>query len=85
MYKIIISDSALKQLHRFPKPIVKKIQISVDTLAENPRPSGVKKLKGKEEDFYRIRVGDYRVVYSIDDGIKIIDIREIGHRKDIYR
>ena len=76
MYKIIISESALKQLHRFPKPIVKKIQISVDKLTENPRPLGVKKLKGNEEDLYRIRVGDYRVVYSIDDGIKIIDIRK---------
>ena len=85
MYKIIISESALKQLHRFPKPIVKKIQISVDKLTENPRPLGVKKLKGNEEDLYRIRVGDYRVVYSIDDGIKIIDIRKIGHRNDIYR
>jgi mRNA interferase RelE/StbE len=54
-------------------------------LAENPRPAGVKKLKGNNEDLYRIRSGDYRVVYSIEDEIRVVDIRKIGHRKDIYR
>jgi mRNA interferase RelE/StbE len=67
------------------KSVVRKIQLSGEKLAENPRPSGVKKLKGNEGDLYRIRIGDYRIVYSIDDGIKIVDIRKIGHRKYIYR
>lgn len=84
MYKIIISESALKQLHKLQKSAVKRIQLSVENLSENPRPPGVKKLKGNDEDLYRIRVGDYRVVYSIDDEIKIVDIRKVGHRKDIY-
>jgi len=57
----------------------------INGLAENPRPSGVKKLKGISEDLYRIRSGDYRVIYSISDQIRIVDIRKIGHRKDIYK
>ena len=85
MYKIIISESALKQLYQLQKNVVKKIRVSIEKLSENPRPNGVKKLKGNEEDLYRIRIGDYRVIYSIDDGVRIIDIRKIGHRKDIYR
>lgn len=85
MYKIIISESALKQLSRLQKPVVKKIDASINGLSENPMPSGVKKLKGLNEDLYRIRVGDYRIIYAIDDKVKIIDIRQVGHRKDIYR
>jgi mRNA interferase RelE/StbE len=85
MYKIIISESALKQMHKLQKPVVKTLQLSVDKLAENPRPAGVKKLKGNNEDLYRIRVGDYRIVYSIEDTIQVVDIRKIGHRKDIYK
>jgi len=72
----IISESALREL--------KKIQLAIDALSENPHPVGNKKLKGEYQNFYRIRIGDYRVLYSIKDKIKIIDIRQIGHRKDIY-
>jgi mRNA interferase RelE/StbE len=85
MYTITISQSALKELQRLQKPTVKKIEKAITELAKNPRPAGVKKLKGNTEDLYRIRSGDYRVVYSIEDEIKVIDIRKIGHRKDIYR
>jgi mRNA interferase RelE/StbE len=46
---------------------------------------GFKKLKGNYEDLYRIRIGDYRIIYSIEDKIQVVDIRQIGHRKDIYR
>jgi len=53
-------------------------------LAENPRPAGCKKLKGTHEDLWRIRIGNYRVIYTINDTIQIIDIQKIGHRKDIY-
>ena len=50
----------------------------------NPRPKGAKKLESKEE-IWRIRIGDYRVLYAIEDVIKIIEVRNIGHRKDIYK
>lgn len=85
MYTINISQSALKELYRLQKSTVKKLEKAIDGLANNPRPSGVKKLKGSTEDLYRIRSGDYRIVYSIEDEIKVIDIRKIGHRKDIYK
>ncbi len=85
MYTISIKPSALKELSKLPKATVKKAEKAISALAENPRPDGVKKLKGSEEDLYRIRVGDYRIIYSIEEEIKIVDILKIGHRKDIYR
>ena len=62
-----------------------KIEKVIDSLAEEPRPVGVKKLKGMDEDLFRIRLGDYRIIYSVEDEIKIVDIRRVGHRKDIFR
>jgi mRNA interferase RelE/StbE len=85
VYKVIISESALKQLHRFQKHVVKKIDAAILKLGINPRPAGVKKMKGVSEDLYRIRIGDYRIIYSIEDVIKLVDVRQVGHRKDIYR
>ena len=85
MYKVNISHSALKELLGMQKQTVKKIDKVIDALAENPRPSGVKRLKGNNENLYRIRSGDYRVVYTIEDEIRVVDIRKIGHRKDIYK
>lgn len=84
-YKIIIGGSALKQLQKVSRKDAERIKGAIDSLAETPRPSGVKKLKGISEPLYRIRSGDYRVIYTIDDGINIVDIRQIGNRKDIYR
>ena len=85
MYQITFKDSASKELQRLSKSVVTKIASAINELSENPRPSGVKKLKDSSEDLYRIRVGDYRIIYVIDDGIKIVNIRRLGHRKDIYR
>lgn len=84
-YSISIRASALKELSRLPKSILKKAESAIDSLSENPRPDGVKKLKGSDENLYRIRIGDYRIIYLIEDEIKIVDIRKIGHRKDIYK
>ncbi len=85
MYSITIKKSAAKELEHLPGNIIKKITQEIYHLAENPRPAGSKKLKGSSENLWRIRIGDYRIVYLIEDTIKIIDIRKIGHRKDIYR
>lgn len=85
MYQITFKDSASKELQRLSKPIVTKIVSAINGLIENPRPSGVKKLKDSNENLFRIRVGDYRIIYVIDGGIKIVNIRRIGHRKDIFR
>jgi mRNA interferase RelE/StbE len=85
MYKITFQSSAQKELEHMPKQVVHKIGIAIEKLAKDPRPVGVKKLKNSDEDLYRIRVGDYRVIYVIRDDIRIVNIRRIGHRKEIYR
>ena len=83
-YKIAIAKKAFKELAALPIKVNLQIIEAIDDLKENPRPVGCKKLKGESEDIWRIRVGDYRVLYFIDDPIRIVEIRRIGHRKDIY-
>lgn len=56
----------------------------MEKLSENPRPQGSKKLVGQNENLWRVRVGDYRVIYLIEDKIKVVEVRKAGHRKDIY-
>lgn len=85
MYRIIFKKSAEKEILKLPSPAVKRISEEIDKLASNPRPEGSKKLEGKKESLWRIRIGDYRVIYLIEDVIKIVEIRRIGHRKDIYK
>ncbi len=85
MYKIIVDHSAEKDLDRLSKEIVRKIARVIDRLAKDPKPSGVKKLKASAEDLYRVRSGDYRIIYAIEEEIKIVNIRRVRHRKDVYR
>ena len=61
-----------------------RLKPKIDALAQNPRPSGVVKLSG-EDDLYRIRVGNYRITYSIQDNHLLVLVVKIGHRRDIYR
>ena len=82
-YEVIVSKSAAKELSKLPVQVNNKIVPAILALEENPRPSGSKKLKGGSNT-WRIRIGDYRVVYSVDDEILIVDVRKVGHRKDIY-
>jgi mRNA interferase RelE/StbE len=83
MYKIRIKKSAQKELEEISPPYNQKIVDAIDALAENPRPEGVKKLKGEEA--CRIRVADYRVIYTIEDVIQIVEVQRIRHCKDAYR
>ncbi|MEH2401797.1 type II toxin-antitoxin system RelE family toxin [Nostoc sp.] len=83
-YKVEILRGALKQLKKIPSELQERIQIKIDDLATEPRPNGVKKLKGKE-NAYRIRVGDYRVIYDIFDYLLVVNVVEVGHRKNIYK
>lgn len=84
MYKVVISRSAEKDLAKLPRKALLPISNAIDTLEENPRPPGCKKLKGATENLWRIRVGDYRIIYAIADEVQIVDVRKIGHRRDIY-
>ena len=82
-YSVLLTQTAEKELSRLPNKEIKKIVEILKSLEENPRPIGCKKLKGYK-NLWRLRIGNYRVIYSIDDIILLVDIREIGHRKDIY-
>ena len=82
-YKISIKKSAVKELKDIPKKELRKIIKHIQSLAQNPRPQGSQKLSGQGR--FRIRQGDYRIVYSIEDKGSIIDIVKIGHRREIYR
>jgi len=81
-YKITIKKSAAKELQDIPKKDLRKIVKRIQSLALNPRPTGSQKLSARQQ--YRIRQGDYRIVYSIDDKELLVDIVKIGHRREIY-
>ena len=83
MYTIVVKRSAIKELAQISPPYNKKIVEAIDNLANNPRPEGIKKLKGEEA--YRIRVADYRIVYTVEDVIEVVEIQRIRHRKDAYK
>ncbi len=82
MYHVVIEKSVIKQLQNFPKAEYSKIQKALLNLANNPRPIGYLKLKGREG--YRIRVGNYRIIYEIQDEQLIVLVITIAHRKDVY-
>jgi mRNA interferase RelE/StbE len=81
-YTIVLSKKAQKQLDKLSDSVVEPILFAIGSLGNNPRPFGCKKLKGR--DGYRIRIGNYRVIYDVVDNQLIIDVITIGHRKDIY-
>ncbi len=84
IYRIEWRSSAIKELKRIDKSTVPRIINAVESLAPNPRPVDVRKLRGSERSF-RIRVGDYRIVYEILDDSLVVFIVRIRHRKDVYR
>ena len=81
-YNVEFRNKVLKVLIKINEPYYSAIKKHIYDLADNPRPQGYKKLKGRPG--YRIRVGDYRVIYEIFDDILLIDVIDLGHRKDIY-
>ena len=83
-YTIQLRKQALKELEQLPSSSIIKITEFIDSLSANPRPKGCKKLKDEQDSLWRIRVGDYRIIYSIEETIKVIDIRKIGHRRSLY-
>ena len=82
-YSIRIKRSAERELRRFSKTALQRIVGKIRALGEDPRPRGCEKLSSDER--YRVRQGDYRVVYAIDDGRQIVEIVKIGHRREVYR
>jgi len=83
IYAILVERYAQKQILKLDKKVIPLIKTAIAKLAENPRPNGYKKLKG--EDAYRIRVGDYRIIYEIDNDKIIVTVVSVGHRKEVYK
>ena len=84
MYEIEISPAAERALKKLSVDIRNRIFKSLLTLRGDPRPHGVKKLSD-EDDIYRIRVGDYRIIYQIRDAVLVVVAVNVGHRREIYR
>lgn len=82
-YQILILRRAQKELAQLPKQEYERIKEAVENLSNEPRPQGCKKLSGREG--WRIRVGDYRVIYEIDDTKQVLTVLHIGHRRDVYK
>ena len=83
-YKIKWKQSAIKELKKFQKKTISKKFQTIETLPDNPYPTGSRKLHGAEYT-YRFRAGDYRIIYSVYSDIVTIEIVRISHRKEIYR
>ena len=84
IYKIVFSQTAEKQLGNIPKVSYLRIRDKIDELSGNPRPNGYIKLLGYK-DLFRIRVGVYRIIYTIIDNILTVKVLKIAHRKEIYK
>jgi len=82
-YSVLVKKTAADELGRIPKKGLLRIVERIRLLAENPRPFGCEKLSAQER--YRIRQGNYRIVYSIDDDGRAVEVFKIGHRREVYR
>jgi len=85
LYQIEFLPSARKELSSLHRDAQKRIGRKIDSLSINPRPHGVEKLEGKRGSFYRLRVGDYRTLYEIQDEILLVLVIKVGHRREVYR
>lgn len=83
-YRVELRSHALRDLRRLPDGVRALLAERIDALALNPRPAGVEKLSGGER-LYRVRMGDYRIVYEIQDSVLVVLVVRVGHRREIYR
>jgi len=84
MYRIVLERAAEKDMARLSSEMHDRVIGAIQRLANNPRPPGSRKLAGSKND-WRIRVGDYRVVYEIADDIRIVRVNRVRHRREVYR
>jgi mRNA interferase RelE/StbE len=84
MYRVLLERAAEKDLSRLSSEMHDRVIAAIQALANNPRPPGCRKLAGSKHD-WRIRVGDYRVVYEIADAIRVVRVNRVRHRREVYR
>jgi mRNA interferase RelE/StbE len=82
-YRVVLTSSAEKELKGLPAQLNARIVPRLESLADNPRPPRCRKLKGGDKE-WRIRVSDYRVVYTIDDARLLVEVTRIRHRREVY-
>lgn len=82
-YAVELKPSARKELESLPDTVLARVVRKVESLANDPRPAGCKKLKGYK-DQWRVRIGDWRVVYIIDDAARLLSVTRIAHRREVY-
>ncbi len=83
-YQIEFSRQAARQFRNLPSQIQQRLKSRIDSLAAMPRPHGSEKLSGADQ-LYRIRVGDYRIVYAVEDNRLFVLVVKVGHRREVYR
>ncbi|MBX3026968.1 type II toxin-antitoxin system RelE/ParE family toxin [bacterium] len=85
-YRVEIRAIARKAIEALPRPAQRRVVAAIETLAETPRPAGCKKLRTPAGvDLYRLRVGEYRVVYSVEDQMLVVLVVRVAHRREVYR
>ncbi|MBU6516099.1 MAG: type II toxin-antitoxin system RelE/ParE family toxin [Acidobacteriota bacterium] len=82
-YRIEFRPAALRELRKIDRSTQPRIQGAIALLSQDPRPPASRKLRGR--DGYRLRVGDHRIIYTIDDGVLLIVIVTVGHRREVYQ
>ena len=82
-YKVEVKPAARRELEALSNPLLARVISRITSLSETPRPSGCKKLKGYT-DLWRVRTGEWRVIYIIDDHAKLVSITRVAHRRDVY-
>ncbi len=83
-YAITFARSARREMEKIDHPMARRVLAEIEKLSEEPRPAGCQKLRGGNS-LWRLRVGDYRIVYSVDDRSELVDVVAVGHRREVYR
>ena len=84
MYRIELTSTAARHVRKLDRPVRTRLLDAIELLASSPRPDGVKKL-ASTENAWRIHVGDYRVIYSIEDDVLVVTVVRVAHRREVYR
>ncbi|MDX6443463.1 MAG: mRNA interferase RelE/StbE [Blastocatellia bacterium] len=84
MYRVFLERAAERDLKKLSAKLHNRVIDAIQALARNPRPLGCRKLSGTDND-WRIRVGDYRVVYEVTDAVRVVRINRVRHRREVYR
>ena len=84
LYTVELTPAAKRQLRKLDRSIQERVVRRLDKLEKDPRPPGVEKMEG-DESIYRIRMGEYRIVYEIQDKVLVVLVLKVGHRREVYR